>query len=92
MTLQLLLGSLLKAENLHIVLAAVGPFEGRVHNYDVHQKILNERLVSFSPNIKKIYARNNSRGVPNKGRPRQTPSSLPLKHMLALRSKGFNAQ
>jgi len=43
---------------LHTTVAVGGPFEGKVMNYDVVRKILFERIISFSPKMRNIYARN----------------------------------
>jgi len=70
----------LKAEHLHITFAVGGPFEAIVLNYDLVQKILYERITSFSPKMRKLYGRNTSKGGPEKWGPRQVSRSPPLKH------------
>jgi len=59
-TLQLLLEDPFKSRvtYLHIAVALGDPFEGRVLNYDVVQKILYERILNFEPKTRNIYARN----------------------------------
>jgi len=47
-------GRLCKAEYLHITIVVGGPFEGRVVNYDAVRKILYERIINFSPKMRKI--------------------------------------
>jgi len=49
---------------LHNKVAGGGPFESTARNYDVHRKILYERIISFSSIMRKIYARNTSRRTP----------------------------
>jgi len=66
-TLQFLLGPLqwsLKAEYLQISVAVGGSFESKVLTYDLLCSTLYEWIMRFSPKIRKIYARNTSRGVP----------------------------
>ena len=78
--LQLLLGTPLKVKYLHSTVSVRGPFESRVFSYDLLCSTLYEWIISFSSKIRKIYARNISRGAPKKGGPRQVPRSPPLKH------------
>jgi len=61
---ELLLDALVKAEYVHITVAVIGTFEGRVLNFDVVQNILYERIMRFSPKMKNIYARNTLSGCP----------------------------
>jgi len=75
-TLQLLLRALLKKEYLHITMTVGGPFESRVlthyrdcwralwklSTYDLLlRSILFEWIIRFSPQMRKLYARNTSR-------------------------------
>jgi len=43
---------------VHITVAVGSPFEDKVLNYEVVQKILCELITSFSPKIRNIYSRN----------------------------------
>ena len=53
-----MLGAPLKAEYLHLAVTVGGPFERRVLIYDLLQNISYEWIISFSPKLRKIYARN----------------------------------
>ena len=64
--LQLLLGPPLKAKYLHIIISVEGPFESKVHAYDLLCNTLYKWIIRFSPKIRKIYARNTSRGARGK--------------------------
>ena len=55
-----------RAAYLHIAVALGGPFAGRVLNYDVVGKISYERIITFSPKMRNIYARNTLRGARGK--------------------------
>ena len=65
--LQLLFGAPLKAKYLHIKISVRGPFESKVLAYDLLCSTLYEWIIRFSPKMRKIYARNTSRGAPKKG-------------------------
>jgi len=52
-----------------------GPFESKILPYDLLCSTLREWIIRLSTKIRKIYARNTSRGGP-----RQVPCSPPLKH------------
>jgi len=58
MHIALAVGAALKAKYLHNTVAVGGPFEGRVHNYDVYRKISYEWIIRFSTKMRKIYPRN----------------------------------
>ena len=79
-TFQWLLGAPLKAKYLHSTVSVGGPFESRVLTYDLLCSTLYVWIISFSSKLRKMYARNTSRGAPNKGGPRQVPRSPPFKH------------
>ena len=81
--LQLLLWAPFKAKYLHSTVSAGGPFESRVLTYDLLCSTLYVWIISFSSKLRKIYARNTSRGAPKRGGPRQVPRSPPLKHTTA---------
>jgi len=80
--LQLLLGAPFKAKYLHSTVSVGGPFESRVRvlTYDLLCSTLYVWIRSFSSKLRKIYARNTSKGAPKKGGPRRVPRSPPLKH------------
>ena len=50
-------GAPLKAKYLHITVSVGGPFESRVLSYDLLCSTLYEWIISFSPKIRKNYAR-----------------------------------
>ena len=77
-TLQLLLVAPMQAEYLHITAAVGGPFESRVLTYDLLQSIVYEWLLSFSPKMRKIYARSTSSGGLERG-DEASASPLPFK-------------
>ena len=80
-TLQLLLGAPLKADLptyiLQLLLGSPLKFEGRVLNYDVVRKILYERIITFSPKMKNIYARNTFKGPLKSGAQSKCLACLP---------------
>ena len=82
-------GAPLKAKYLHITVSVGDPlkgtFESRVLTYDLLCSTLYEWVISFSPKIRKLYARNTSRGGPKKGGARKMPRSPPLKHTTELK-------
>jgi len=73
-------GAPAKVEYLRITLAVEGIFENRVLTYDLVRirSIMYEWIISFTPKMRKIFARRTSRG-PKVGGPRQVPCLLPLK-------------
>ena len=73
-------GAPLKAKYLHSTVSVWGSFEIKLLTYDLLCSTLYEWVISFSPQIRKIYMRNTSRGAPKRGGPRQVPRSPPLKH------------
>jgi len=81
--LQLLLRAPLKAKYLHITVSVVGPFETKIPTCDLLCSTLYKWIISFSPKVRKIYARKTSRGGPKHGGPRQVPRSPSLKHTTA---------
>jgi len=86
--LQLLLGYPLKANYLHITISVGGRFESRVLAYDLLCSTVYDWIMSFSPNIRKIHARNTSRrGPQNKGVRGKCLARLPLNTPL-LRNPG----
>jgi len=66
-------GAPLKAKYLHSTVSVWGSFEIKLLTYDLLCSTLYEWVISFSPQIRKIYMRNTSRGAPKKGGPRQVP-------------------
>jgi len=68
----------MQAEYLHITAAVGGPFESRVLTYDLLQSIVYEWLLSFSPKMRKIYARSTSSGGLERG-DEASASPLPFK-------------
>jgi len=54
----MIVGTPLKAEYLHIADGVGGLFESRVLTYDQLRSILYERIISFSPKLRKSYAGN----------------------------------
>ena len=60
-------GAPLKAKYLYITVSVGPPFESKVLAYDLFCSTLYEWIISFSSKIRKIYARNTSRGPPKKG-------------------------
>ena len=77
--LQLLLGAPFKAKYLHSAVSVGVPFESRVLTYDLLCSTLYVWIISFSSKLRKIYARNTSRGDPQKGGARgKSLARLPL--------------
>jgi len=66
-------GSPLNAKYLQVSFCR-GVFESRVFTYDLLCSTLFEWIIVFSPNIRKIYTRNTSRGAPKKGGPEASAS------------------
>jgi len=64
----------LEAKHLNITVSVGGAFERRILTYDLLCSILYEWIISFSLKIRKIYARNTSRGAPKKGGPEASAS------------------
>ena len=66
-----------RATYLHIVVALGRPFEGRVLNCDVVQKILYKRIINFLLKMKNIYVRNTLRGPLKRGPQASTSLAFP---------------
>ena len=56
-----------KAKYLHITISVGAPFERKILAYDLLCSTLREWIIRLSPKIRKIYARNTSRGPPKRG-------------------------
>ena len=85
--LQLLLGAPFKAKNLHSTVSVGGRFEGRVLTYDLLCSTLYVWIISFSSKLRKIYARNTSRG-PKGGAWGKCLARLPLNTPLSMTTIG----
>jgi len=70
-------GAPLKAEYVHITVFVGGLFESRVLTYDQLCSTSLEWIISFSPEVRKIYAHNTSRGA-KKGARGKCLACLPL--------------
>ena len=64
----------LKAEYLHITVAVGGPFESRVHTYDLLRSILYKWIIRFSSKMRTIYARNTIERAPKRGEAEESAS------------------
>jgi len=64
----------LKAKYLHITISVGGPFESKILAYDLLCSTLRERIIRLSTKIRKVYARNISRGAPKKEGPEASAS------------------
>jgi len=76
-------GGPFESKYLHITVFVGGPLKVRLLSCDLLCSTLYEWIISFSPKIRKIYARNTTRGeggTKKGGAPRQAPRSPPLKH------------
>jgi len=51
-----------KAEGFSITMAVGDPFESRVFTYDLLRCVLYERIISFSPKMRKFCAQSSSKG------------------------------
>ena len=61
----------MKAKYLNITVSVWGALESRVLTYDL---VWDEWIISFSPKLRKIYARNTTRGGSKKGGPEASAS------------------
>jgi len=77
-TLQLLLWAPLEASKVPALFSVGGPFESGVLTCDMFCSTLYEWIISFSPKIRKIYARKTYRGGQKKGPRGKCLTRLPL--------------
>jgi len=83
----------LKEKYLHIIVSIGVPFESRVLTYDLLCSTFYEWIISFSPKIRKVYARENtSMWEPQKGGARgKCLARLPLNTPPDMNKTGGNA-